>query len=186
MKKQMIVIVASARGMLSAQAQIVYQAAGPTAASIQSAVDEYRAALGTNNNGNAPGPLDSGRREINWDGGSGTNVSTTIAGNPSTVFVVTRGAQFTTPDGTGFVQAPPKGLAELFNIESSSTIFGVFSPSRLFSAIGSRITEVDFFVPGPRNVPATVTGFGAVFTDVDQPDGQTHGRRKASTRIDYY
>ena len=48
---------------------LVFQAAGPTAASIQSMVDEYRAALGAPN-GNAPGPiLTGGRREINWDGG---------------------------------------------------------------------------------------------------------------------
>src|SRR5262245_52655620 len=47
----------------------VFQAAGPTIASIQSTVDQYRAALGLVNNGIAPGPLASGRREINWDGG---------------------------------------------------------------------------------------------------------------------
>ena len=35
------------------------------------------------------------------------------------------------------------------------------SPVRLFSAIGSNITEVDFFVPGSPNLQATTTGFGA-------------------------
>src|SRR5438874_1674367 len=34
--------------------------------SIQGTVDAFRAALGDPNNGNAPGPLFSGRREINW------------------------------------------------------------------------------------------------------------------------
>ena len=38
-------------------------------ASIQATVDAFRAALGNPNNGNAAGPLASGRREINWDGG---------------------------------------------------------------------------------------------------------------------
>ena len=38
-------------------APAVFQAAGPTIASIQSAVDQYRAALGVANNGNTPGPL---------------------------------------------------------------------------------------------------------------------------------
>ena len=47
----------------------VFQAAGPTTTSIQSSVDEYRAALGIQNNGNTAGPLLVGRREINWDGG---------------------------------------------------------------------------------------------------------------------
>src|SRR5437899_9703757 len=43
---------------------IVFQAAGPTAASIQGAVAEFRAALGDPNNGNNAGPLSGGRREI--------------------------------------------------------------------------------------------------------------------------
>src|SRR6476469_898904 len=47
----------------------VFQAAGPNAASIQSTGDGFRAALGIINNGNAAGPLGSGHREINWDGG---------------------------------------------------------------------------------------------------------------------
>ena len=42
----------------------VFQAAGPTAASIQGTVDAYRAALGAPN-ANNPGPLPGGRREIN-------------------------------------------------------------------------------------------------------------------------
>ena len=54
----------------------VFQAAGPTADSIQSTVDAFRAALGDPNNGNNPPPLDrSGHREINWDGGNPTIVT---------------------------------------------------------------------------------------------------------------
>jgi hypothetical protein len=165
---------------------IVFQAAGPTAASIQGVVDEYRAALGATNNANAAGPLASGRREINWDGGSTTNQNTTVSGNPFAGFQVTRGALFTTPDGTGFVQAPPEGLAALFNNTTFFPTFSAFSPLRLFSAIGGRITDVEFFVPGTTNVPAQVTGFGAVFTDVDQPDGSRHGKQRASTRMDFF
>jgi hypothetical protein len=177
----------------------VFQGAGPTAASIQSLVDQYRAALGAPVNGNAPGPLLPGRREINWDGGSTTNQTTAVSGNPFTGFLVTRGALFTTPDGTGFVQAPasadpnlfpPGGLAGLFNNPTYATTFTAFSQSRLFSAIGGKVTEVNFFVPGGGNVPATVTGFGAVFTDVDLPDGsgpaQKRGNRHASTLVEYY
>jgi len=175
---------------------IVFQAAGPTAASIQDSVDEYRAALGTPNNGNAAGPLATGRREINWDGGNVNNLTTTISPNPFNGFQVTRGALFTTPDGTGFVQAPPiadaaqfppGGLAGVFNNPTYGTIFTAFSPSRLFSAIGSPTTVVDFFVPGGGNVPAAVKGFGAVFTDVDQPDGVGNGKKhSASTLIEYF
>jgi len=67
----------------------VFQAAGPSAASIQSTVDQFRAALGTVNNAKKPGQV-SGRREINWDGGSPTNAATTLSGTPLTAFLNTR------------------------------------------------------------------------------------------------
>jgi hypothetical protein len=169
----------------------VFQSAGPTSAVIQSSVDQYRNRLGDNNL-NKEGQS-AGRREINWDGGSTTNLATTISGNPFNGFQVTRGALFTTPDGTGFVQAPPSGLASaaVFNNPSYATIFTTFSPSRLFSAIGSNVTDVTFFVPGPNNgnQPATTNAFGAVFIDVDQPDGSgpdKKGNRHASTLIEYF
>ena len=45
-------------------------------------------------------------------------------------------------------------------------------------------------MPGGGNIPATVTGFGAVFTDVDLPDGsgpgEKNGNRKASTLMEYF
>jgi hypothetical protein len=170
----------------------VFQAAGPTVASIQSTVDQYRAALGQTNNGNA-GAQASGRREINWDGG-GAN-TTTPPVTPFNTFLNTRGSQFTTP-GIGLTQAPPSGgpqggLAALFNNPSYATIFRTFSPQRLFVPVGSNITEGQFFLPGSNgSVPATVSGFGAVFTDVDQPDGsgpgKKDGNRHASTLIEYF
>ena len=167
---------------------IVFQAAGPTVASIQNTVDDYRAALGGLNTTIPPQPFTTGRREIGWDGGGTTD--TTQSGNPLADFQTPRGALFTTPDGAGFVQATPEGLANVFNNPTYSAIFTAFSPKRLFSAIGSEITDTTFFVPGGGNIPATVTGFGAVFTDVDQPHGsatgQYHGNGKASTLIEYF
>ncbi len=180
-------------------ATLVFQAAGPTTDSIQSTIDAYRAALKGDNNLNNAGPLDGGRREINWDGaGAPNNQTTSLSGNPFNGFQVTRGALFTTPDGTGFVQAPPVadagqfppgGLVGVFNNPTYGTIFKAFSRSRLFSAIGSNITDTTFFVPGPNNGDkrATVTGFGSVFTDVDQPDGGGNGKKHAaSTQIEYF
>ncbi len=172
----------------------VFQAAGPDAASIQSAVDEYRAALGDPNNPNGPAPDPTvGRREINWDGGGANTTDPPVT--PFNNFLNTRGAQFTTP-GTGLSQAPPSGgpqggLATLFNNPTYGTIFSTFSPLRLFTPVDSNITEALFFVPGSNGtVAATVRGFGAVFTDVDQPDGsgpgKKHGNRKASTLIEYF
>ena len=168
-------------------APTVFQAAGPTVTSIQGFVDQYRAALGATDNHNTAGPLASGRREINWDGGGST--ATAVVGTPFTGFLVTRGALFTTP-GTGFVQAPLSGLATTFGNPTYETIFQPFSLQRLFSAIESNVTEVHFFVPGPGGAPATTKGFGAVFTDVDHPDGsgpaKKHGNRKASTLVEYF
>jgi hypothetical protein len=177
-------------------APTVFQAAGSTAASIQSTVDAFRAVPGfETNNGNNPGPLQSGRREINWDGGNPNILDTTAPVTPFNVFLNTRGSQFTTP-GLGLSQAPPSGgpqggLAVLFGNPTYGTIFRTFSPSRLFTPVGSNITEALFFVPGSNGtVPATVRGFGAVFTDVDQPDGSgpggKHGNRHASTLIEYF
>ncbi len=165
----------------------VFQAAGPTVSSILCSVDQFRAALGQPNNANTQGPLSSGRREINWDGGGST--ATAIAPTPFTGFLVTRGALFSTP-GTGFAQAPVSGLADTFDNPTYETIFQPFSPLRLFTAIESNITEVHFFVPGGGDIPATTTGFGAVFTDVDEPDGSGPGRKRgnrgASTLIEYF
>jgi hypothetical protein len=165
---------------------LVFQAAGPTVDSIQSTVDQFRAALGDPNNANNP-PSDSGRREINWDGGGGVDATATAA-TPFSGFLNTRGALFGTL-GTGFVQATPAGLAATFANPSYANIFQTFSPLRLFSPTGSNFTEVQFFVPGGGNIAARVTGFGAVFTDVDDPDGsrsRNAPRNRASTRLDYF
>lgn len=163
----------------------VFQAAGPSVASIQSMVDAYRAALGGVNNGNVAGPLDAGRREINWDGGGST--ATSLVPTPFEGFFVNRGALFTTP-GTGFVQAPVDGLVTTFGDPSFATGFQAFSPVRLFAPIESNVTLVDFFVPGGGNVPALTTGFGAIFSDVDDPNGvrRQHGSSDASTFVYYY
>jgi hypothetical protein len=178
----------------NAQAQdtpLVFQAAGPDATSIQGAVDAFRAALG-NNNLNNPGPIQKGRREINWDGGNVNLLDTTAPVNPFLVFLNTRGSQYKTP-GLGLSQAPPSGgtqggLATLFGNPNYAKIFKAFSRSRLFTPVGSNITEASFSVPGTNgNAPATVRGFGVVFTDVDQPDGTVPGAtHKGSTQIDYF
>jgi hypothetical protein len=173
----------------------IFQAAGVDAVSIQSTVDAYRAALGEPNNLNEPGPLSDGRREINWDGGGNVDI-TTPPETPFEVFLNTRGGKFTTP-GLGLSQAPPAGgpqggLATLFNNQTYGDIFTAFSPLRLFTPVGSNVTDALFFVPGSNGAyRATVRGFGAVFTDVDQPDGLPRIKKYESplptnTLIEYY
>ena len=177
---------AIAIGLLTAMpvaaSPVVVEAGGTSdPASILTAVNNFRADLGNPNNANAPGPLSSGRREINWDGGGGVNTNA-VSGTPFNGFLQTRGALFTTP-GTGFIQAPPSGgpqngLAGQFNNSTYGNIFGVFSPLRDFTPIGSTVTATTFFIPGTNGgTAAEVDGFGAVFTNVELAN---------SSKIDFF
>ncbi len=154
---------------------------GNTPADIDGAVTAFQAALGDPNNGNAPGPIANGRRQINWDAGvvpfdmPGDFFNTTVP----------RGAEFSTP-GSGFrvsnpdvadPTAPVGGDNEFSSINPTyPDQFIPFSDPRLFTPFGSNIVDVNFFVPG-TDTPATVTGFGAIFTDIDLDD---------STKIDIF
>lgn len=151
---------------LASAAPIIVSVGGDdNPSSIQATVDVFRSILGNPNNGNAPGPLAGGRREINWDGGGSS--ATTAPVTPFSVFQNTRGALVTTP-GAGLSQATPDGLASLFANPTYSTTFNAFSPLRLFVPVGSNVTDVLFFLPGSNGAEAaTVSGFGAVFSDVD-------------------
>ena len=153
--------------LITAANPVTFSASGADAAAIQATVDAFRFGVGNPNNGNNPGPLPGGRREINWDGGGS---ATTISPTPFGGFQANRGALFTTP-GTGFVQAPPSGMATTFGNPTYST-FAVFSSQRLFSAIGSNITDVTFNIPGTLT-PAFTNGFGVVFSDVDVANSTT-------------
>ena len=168
----------------------VFQAAGPNLESISGTVADYRAALGDPvNNNKLFEVLSGGRREINWDGNPVTDVTTPPV-TPFNNFLNARGAQFTTP-GLGLSQAAPAGLAVLFANPTYATAFKAFSAPRLFTPVGSNITDTVFFVPGSNGgTRATVTGFGAIFTDIDRPDGSgpgtKRGNRGASTLMQFF
>src|SRR4030095_108984 len=86
---------------------------------------------------------------------------------------------------------PQGGFAALFNNPSYATAFSPFSLFRLFTPVGSNITNALFFIPGSNGtIPATVRGFGVVFTDVDQPNGsgpsQDKSSRGASTLVEFF
>ncbi len=142
----------------------IQQAAGRNARAIQAAVDAYRQDLGEM------------RQEINWDGVPDNLAAPNLL--PADFFntTVPRGVVFSTR-GSGFQVSANAGVApiEFDNINPTySRLFRTFSPQRLFTALGSNIMQVRFFVPGTSR-RATTNGFGAVFTDVDQP----------GTRIEY-
>lgn len=143
---------------------LVREATGADVAAIQATVDAFRADLGNPNNANAAGTQAGGRREINWDGG-GAGAAAGIFANPMTTFS-NRGAVFVSP-GTGH-EISGQPLPEFGEVNPTYPgQFTAFSAPRLFSPINSNVTDVHFFVPGTTNVPAAVTGFGAVFTDVE-------------------
>jgi hypothetical protein len=161
----------------------VYQAAGPKRTDIVSTVEGFRVALGTLN-ANDPGSEGSGRREINWDGVPdnfadpnafpGDFFNAPVSGRA-------RGAEFITP-GSGFLVSanavnPTNTPIEFGRLNRTyPRQFATFSRERLFTAVGSNVVEVHFFIPG-TDTRAVTTGFGAVFTDVDLP---------RSTKIEYF
>ena len=158
-------------GVASA-APVVRSAAGVDPPAIQGTVDQFRADLGGALNPNpSPGQtFADGRREINWDGVPDGFSSPNPF--PPDFFNTTspRGVVFSTP-GSGFQVSSnmASGVPVRFgNIDPSYTNkFRTFSPERLFTAIGSTQTTVDFFQAGTAT-PATTNGFGSVFTDVDE------------------
>ncbi|HEY9225445.1 MAG TPA: Ig-like domain-containing protein [Gemmatimonadaceae bacterium] len=138
---------------------------------ITPAVNQFRALLGTLNP-NVAGEQPGGRREINWDGVPATFTNNdNFPGNffnttsPRGVLLTTLGSAFRISDN-GYVDVNAAYAGE----------FNVFSSPKLFTARGSTVIDVRFFVAG-SNTPALVTGFGSVFADVGLP---------TSTTIEYF
>src|SRR3982751_4691423 len=160
-------------------APLVRRTFGFSPDAIRPTVDQFRADLGGALNPNNGNSFTSGRREINWDGvpeqfSSPNNM-------PADFFNVNspRGAVFQSPcGGDGF-----RVSANAVNATGTAVRFGDFDPSyaaefqafseqKLFIALSNdesqcNITTVNFFIPGTA-IPATVSGFGVVFADVDR------------------
>lgn len=142
---------------------------------VEPSLTAFRELLGEPNNGGTPGSQPSGRREINWDGVPDGQAAPNFL--PPDFFNDSaepraRGVFLDTPGDGVQVSADgdnPDGAAVRFgNINPAyANGFETFSPERLFSPIGSNVVDLTFFVPG-TDAPAVVTGFGAVYTDVDR------------------
>jgi len=164
-----------------ASGQFIERAAfGNNPAAIQAAVDQFRADLGPLNP-NVRQSFTSGRREINWDGvPDGASAPNFLAADFFN-FNSPRGTMYTSTAGPNFAGGP----VQPFQVSSSTasgvplrfgninpqytTEFQAFSGQKIFaSSPGSNVIEITFFIPG-TTVPATVSGFGAVFSDIDQP-----------------
>ncbi len=112
------------------------------------ALADFRDLVGVPQNVTA-GEKENGRREIRWDGVSGTllNVDTLPAD-----FFRTQGEIYST-EGSGFLNP----YAEQFS---------AFSPTKIFISVGNPVMSVGFVVAG-STTPARVNRFGVVFSDVD-------------------
>ncbi|MCZ2341199.1 MAG: VCBS repeat-containing protein [Bacteroidales bacterium] len=113
------------------------------------------------------------RREITWDGVATNQADpNTLPGNA----FAGQGLRLTTT-GTGFkVSGDPAVVGNAasqfgsINTTYRTAFQQSFTTPRLFTPIGSNITTINFVVPG-SDTPATVRGFGAVFSDVDTAAG---------------
>lgn len=162
---------------LSAQA-IKRESVGANPAAIQAAVDEFRADLGALNPNNGQS-FTSGRREINWDGVANNVASPNPISGDFFNVNSPRGLVTTSTSGPVLTGGPlqpfqisatlASGVPVRFgNINPTYTNeFKTFSGERLFTTTrGSNVVEITFRIPG-TDIPATVNGFGVVFTDVD-------------------
>lgn len=135
------------------------------ACDITAVVVDFQQALGPLNPF-TPGEQNGGRREVNWDAVPAGNTNTfTFPGDffNQNVAPRARGVVFST-DGSGL--SVSNNDFSFINLAYGDE-FNAFSPVRTFSAIGSNTSRVDFFVAG-STTPARSTGFGVVFSDVDQ------------------
>lgn len=157
----------------------LYSATAQKAVWLENAITSYRAALGGQDNGNAAGPLLYGHRSINWDAPAVPFYM------PGDFFkrVVTRGAEFRTVGGRFAVSNPsatdPSGVKDIRFSSFDKRFpfrFTTFSAPRLFTSVKSNVFKAFFSIPA-KNRKATVSGFGAIFTNVRVP------RR---TKISYY
>jgi hypothetical protein len=145
-------------------------AAGDSIAII-SKVNEFRNHAGSTLNTFPRGSV-NGRREINWDGVPADFISPRLF--PSSFFNSTDPAA---PDGRkrGLVYSPndaallvsDKGFSEVDTAMKRQ--FAQFSKNKLFSPKGTTTSEIRFMVPG-TNIPAFVTSFGLIFSDVDNAE----------------
>lgn len=139
---------------------------GSSVADIDDTVKSYQAELGGVNNLNAVGTQAAGHREINWDGvPANLSAPQMFPGD----FFKTRGLLVWTSGNQLQVSSKASEFAqvEFANIaDKFPKLFRSFSPEKLFTSLSNTQMEVSFTVPGSLE-KATVTAFGAVFTDVD-------------------
>lgn len=159
----------------AAQPPTVFSASGTSPGAISGAIGTFTSGLGQNN-GDRLGTQFTGWRTIAWDEVP-DNLSAPVS-LPADYFntaPLRRGAELAFAAGqagSGFqVSARPGSEAgtpvSFGNINPLYVNeFAPYSNPRLFSPIGTNVTEVHFYLPGTKTRGLS-RGFGAVFSDVD-------------------
>ena len=170
MKKIIVLAILASMSAVSAVegSPILFSGTATNVAGITAIRDDFRVAVGGGIVAGANGSFGGVRREINWDGVPDMFSAPNLL--PLNFFNVNspRGVVLSTP-GTGFEVSANAGVAPIDFGNINGTYLGnfeAFSAQRLFTAIGSNVTDVTFFVPG-TTTPATTSAFGAIFSDVD-------------------
>ena len=158
----------------------VISATAKSATDLTPSFEAFRNVLGGPNNGNEPisNPA-GGHRQINWD----APAEVLPFDMPGDFFAatVTRGIKFETADYTNTFRVsngPSFDVVPSVEDNQFDTVVGAsqaaqfvpFSPSRLFAPYEDNVLVVKFVNVGDINEKATVSGFGAVFTDVNSDD----------------
>ncbi len=171
---------------------LIQQDTGATPADINDTIAAFEADLGGENNGGEPVGEPDGFRSINWDAvPDDVAAPAAFAGDFFNFNAAprARGAVFTEPDEmvpsnefqiSADSDNPTSTAIEFGNLNPTyPNLFTTRSPERLFAYTDDEGTSFDviFFVPGTTNIPAVVSGFGAVFTDVDN---------SGETQIEYF
>ena len=167
-KKLFSIVIGTAMGLCFSPAAFanftVFEAAGANPAAITPTRDAFRASVGGGTVAGANGSFGGLRREINWDGVP--DMFSDPNALPANFFNVNspRGVVLSTP-GTGFLVSANAGGATpvLFGFPND---FQTFSAQKLFTAVNSNITDVQFFVPG-TSTATTTSAFGLIFVDVE-------------------
>ena len=158
-----------------AQAQVLgfVPIAGSGTADVNQAITDFTARFGGTANGNAAGTQATGFRSVNWD----APIVPVGAGNPFP-FDFFNNANIAPPTRGLIVGAGGNGLQAAdddfaFINPTYAGQFEAFSTAKIFSPTSTNVLWVRFEVPAATGVPGRVSGFGAVFSDVDTEGSTT-------------
>lgn len=140
---------------------------------LTNAITQFRTVLGDPLN-TTPNQT-AGRREVNWDGAPATVTNNNTFPldffnntDPAGPNARKRGLQY-----VGAANSLRLDSSNFSEIESTyNDNFKAFSQKKIIATINSNITEIEFRVAG-TTTPASVKGFGVVFSDVDQDNYTT-------------